>query len=183
MITQEQLGWLIAPRPRGTLVDALYPYLEPAMLEFEIDTPLRQAHFIAQTAWETDRYCALVEYASGDDYDTRTDLGNTAAYDGDGRKYKGRGIMMLTGAGNVGRCSDALFGDRRVLLDDPQLLSDDLELAVRSGAWFWWSNGLNRWADEDNIVKLTRKINGGRNGLEGRKTFYERAAYAYGLIS
>ena len=183
MITLEQLHWLIAPRPRNTLVDELYPHLEAAFEEFELDTPLRQAHFIAQTAWETDRYCALTEYASGDDYDSRVDLGNTPARDGDGRLYKGRGIMMLTGKANVGACSEALFGDRRVLLEDPFLLSDDFETAVRSGTWFWWANGLNRFADADDIVKVTRKINGGRNGLAGRQTYYERAAYAYGLRS
>jgi putative chitinase len=70
-----------------------------------------------------------------------------------------------------------------VLLEDPFLLSDDFETAVRSGTWFWWANGLNRFADADDIVKVTRKINGGRNGLAGRQTYYERAAYAYGLRS
>lgn len=183
MITLDQVRWMLAPTPKHTLIADLYPFLEAACEEFEIDTELRQAHFLAQTAWETDRFCALEEYASGDAYDTREDLGNTPERDGDGALYKGRGIMMLTGKSNVARCSAALFGDRNVLLDDPWLLSDDFETAVRSGAWFWFEHDLNRLADADDLRKITRKINGGTNGLDGRRRLYERAAYAYGLIS
>lgn len=181
MITLDQLKWVLAPLPRHSLVGSLYPYFEAAFEEFEIDTDLRQAHFVAQAAWETDRFCALEEYASGDDYDSRADLGNTPQIDGDGRLYKGRGILMLTGKRNVGLCSAALFGDRNILLDDPWLLCDDFETAVRSGAWYWFENNINQYADADDIRKVTKKINGGFNGLEGRRKLYERAAYAFGL--
>lgn len=183
MISLEQIRWMLAPTPRHTRIDELYPFFEPAFEEFDIDTPLRQAHFLAQAAWETDYFCALEEYASGHAYDTRTDLGNTPERDGDGALYKGRGVFMLTGAENVGRCSSALFGSSYVLLDNPWQLAEDPELAVRSGAWFWYDKDLNRFADADDIVKLTRRINGGRNGLDGRKVLYSRAAHAYGLWS
>lgn len=183
MISLEQVGWILAPTPARTLLADLYPFLEPAFEEFDIDSDLRQAHFLAQAAWETDRFTTLQEYASGDAYDTREDLGNTPERDGDGRRYNGKGIMMLTGKDNVARCSVALFGDRSVLLEDPWLLCDDFETAVRSGAWYWFENDLNRYADANDIRKVTRKINGGTNGLEGRRMLYDRAARAYGLIS
>lgn len=182
MISQAQLEWIVAPAPRRNLIADLYPHLQPAFDEFELDTALRQAHFLAQTAWETDRFCTLQEYASGDAYDSREDLGNTPERDGDGALYKGRGIMMLTGKSNYARCSAALFGDRSVLLDDPWLLSDDFELAVRSGAWFWFDRELNRYADANDVRRVTRIINGGTNGLEGRRMLLERTARAYGLI-
>lgn len=182
MITLEQIGWVLAPRPRHTRIADIYPHLWSECETFEIDSPLRQAHFLAQTAWETDRFCALEEYASGDAYDTRTDLGNTAAVDGDGRLFKGRGLMMLTGKRNYRLFSQFYYGDDTAV-KDPYLLADDVQAAVASACWFWAENDLNRLADADDIVKLTRKINGGRNGLEGRRQLFERAAYAFGLDS
>lgn len=183
MITLERLLWVIAPAPSDTRAEELYPFMETSFWEFGIDTPLRQSAFIAQTAYETDRYRALEEYASGDDYDTRADLGNTPEVDGDGRLYKGRGIMMLTGARNVGRCSTALCGSSRVLLDNPERLSEDPELAVKSAAWYWADRGLNRYADANDFQGLTQRINGGLNGYQGRMQLFKRATRAYDLWS
>ena len=183
MISLEQLLWVAKAKPEETYLEWLYPHFDGAFAEFGIDTPLRQVHFFAQTCWETDGFRALEEYASGDDYDDRIDLGNTPELDGDGRLYKGRGIIMCTGRTNYARCSKALFGDKDVLLDEPDLLSGDYATAVRSGGWYWEWKNLNQLADANDVVGLTRKINGGQNGLQGRLELTRRAAQAYGLRS
>lgn len=92
---------------------------------------------------------------------------------GDGWKYRGRGLIQITGRDNYAACSKALFGDDR-LLRNPELLEQP-EWACMSAAWFWDSRGLNSLADKGDIVGVTKKINGGTNGLEDRKALYEKA--------
>lgn len=160
-------------------MDDLYEHFEPTFWEFAIDTPLRQAAFFAQTAHESDRFCALEEYASGDAYDTRVDLGNTPEKDGDGRAYKGRGIIQITGKTNYKKCSLALLGTES-LLTKPQRLAEP-ELAVRSAGWYWSAKGLNKLADQADFEGLTRRINGGLNGYAERWRYYQRARRCYGI--
>lgn len=92
---------------------------------------------------------------------------------GDGWKYRGRGLIQITGRDNYAACSKALFGDDR-LLRNPELLEQP-EWACMSAAWFWDSRGLNSLADKGDIVGITKKINGGTNGLEDRKALYDKA--------
>lgn len=92
---------------------------------------------------------------------------------GDGWKYRGRGLIQITGRDNYAACSKALFGDDR-LLRNPELLEQP-EWACMSAAWFWDSRGLNSLAGKGDIVGVTKKINGGTNGLEDRKALYEKA--------
>jgi putative chitinase len=183
VISLEQLLWVAGTKAGETYLDWLYPHFDGAFAEFGIDTPLRQVHFLAQTCHETDGFRALEEYASGDAYDDRVDLGNTPEIDGDGRLYKGRGIIMCTGATNYARCSKALFGDKDVLLKDPDILAGDYASAVRCGGWYWEWKKLNQLADANDVVGLTRKINGGTNGLPHRMALTKRAAQAFGLRS
>ncbi|MCY1456917.1 hypothetical protein D9M71_741670 [compost metagenome] len=100
-------------------------------------------------------------------------LGNTPEADGDGQKYRGRGLIQITGHDNYLACSKALFGDDR-LLRTPELL-EQAEWAAKSAAWFWNSRNLNELADEKNFNQITRRINGGLNGLAERLAFYEAA--------
>lgn len=180
MISLAALRAVIAPVPSRSRVDDLYEHFEPAFWEFAIDTPLREAAFFAQTAYESDRYCALEEYASGDAYDTRVDLGNTPEKDGDGRAYKGRGIIQLTGKTNYRKCSLALLGTEE-LLAKPEKVATNLALAVRSAGWYWNAKGLNKLADQADFEGLTRRINGGLNGYADRWMFYQRARRVYGI--
>lgn len=143
-----------------------------AAAKFNINTALRMQHFIAQLAHESGSFVYTKELASGAAYDTgrlAISLGNTPEKDGDGQKYKGRGLIQITGRNNYKKCSLALFGDLR-LIENPSILEQP-EFAVASACWFWNSRGLNLVADTDNIVKITKIINGGSNGLNERKSF------------
>lgn len=100
-------------------------------------------------------------------------LGNTPEADGDGQRYRGRGLIQVTGHNNYLRCSLALFGDER-LLRTPELLELP-QWAAESAAWFWWVNGLNLLADKEQFNTITRRINGGLNGLEDRLQLWGRA--------
>ncbi len=151
-------------------------YLEKYMPFYGINTLLRKRHFLAQVAHESGSFRYVSELASGVAYDTGSKakmLGNTPEADGDGQKYRGRGLIQVTGKSNYKACSIALFGDTR-LMDKPELLEQP-EWAVKSACWFWWAHGLNRLADTDNIEAVTKRVNGGRNGLVSRKLYYEHA--------
>ena len=149
-------------------------YLDPlnqAMAEFGIDTPARQAGFLAQIAHESGSLKYTREIASGAAYEGRRDLGNTEP--GDGMRFKGRGLIQITGRHNYQICSLALYGDER-LLDKPWLLESVIG-ACRSAAWYWSAFGLNALADAGDIKRMTRRINGGLNGLADRQAYYARA--------
>lgn len=109
-------------------------------------------------------------------YDTgtlATRLGNTPEADGDGQKYRGRGLIQITGLTNYRDCSLGLFGDKR-LIDTPELLEQP-EWAALSAAWFWSTRGLNDLADLEDFAGITRKINGGLNGHAERVELWMRA--------
>lgn len=140
--------------------------LVAAMTEFGITTPARQASFIAQVGHESGQLQYVRELASGDAYEGRKDLGNTAP--GDGRRYKGRGLIQITGRANYAACGAALGLD---LLAQPELLEQPVN-ACRSAAWFWRTHGLNELADAGDQVKVTRRVNGGTNGLAERLALF-----------
>jgi len=147
-------------------------FLEPlkaAMVEFGIDTPLRQAAFLAQVGHESGQLRYVRELASGAAYEGRGDLGNVVA--GDGVRFKGRGLLQVTGRANYAACGVALRLD---LLSRPDLLEQPGN-ACRSAGWFWQSRGLNRLADAGDQERLTRRINGGVNGLAERLALYQTA--------
>ncbi|MDR0510919.1 MAG: hypothetical protein LBH06_07495 [Rikenellaceae bacterium] len=157
--------------------------LNGCMINYGMDTPLRQAAFIAQIGHESASLEHVREIASGAAYDTgrlAASLGNTEAKDGDGQKYKGRGLLQVTGKSNYVKCSRALFDDDR-LLDEPHLLEQP-RWAVESACWYWWMKGLNELADRQEFVLITRKINGGTNGLKDRTAIYERAKKVLGAV-
>ena len=143
--------------------------LNAAMAEFSIDTPLRRASFLAQVGHESGQLRYVRELASGAAYEGRADLGNVVA--GDGVRFKGRGLLQVTGRANYAACGVALGLD---LLAAPQLL-EQAAAACRSAGWFWQSRGLNRLADAGDQERLTRRINGGVNGLAERLALYQVA--------
>jgi putative chitinase len=144
-------------------VDFLNTYID----QYEINTPIRKQMFLAQIGHESGqlRYCE--EIASGEAYEGRKDLGNIQ--EGDGRRFKGRGFIQITGRSNYGTISRAFGLD---FITNPELLSTP-EWAVKSACWWWKTNNLNYIADSGDFKRVTRKINGGYNGLEDRLKLYE----------
>lgn len=172
MITSDDLR-AIYTRARARDIDELGPYLAAALIVYDIDTPLRITHFLAQVGHESGELRYREEIASGDAYDTRTDLGNTRARDGDGRVWKGRGLIQLTGAANYRRYAD--FKQRPDILARPESIATDPELCVDVAGWYWRRHDLNRWADADDLRAITRRINGGYNGLDDRRRLLDLA--------
>lgn len=160
------------------------PALNAVMQRWEIDSPRRITAFLAQIGHESGQLRYVKELGSDrylSRYDTGTlaqRLGNTPQADGDGQRYCGRGLIQITGRNNYHACSMALFGDER-LLDLPQLLEQP-QWACESAAWFWHSRGLNQLADRGEFNRITRHINGGLNGLEGRLQLWVRAREVLG---
>ena len=99
-------------------------------------------------------------------------MGNGPISSGDGWKFRGRGLIMITGKYNYAQCSEYLYGDENVLLDRPELLAEDKETALLSALWFWQKNNLENISD---IERVTRIINGGLNGLDDRIKRFELA--------
>lgn len=103
-------------------------------------------------------------------YANRMGNGDTAS--GDGYRYRGRGILQITGKNNYAACSKALYGDDR-LITKPEILTTH-DGALGSACWFWDKNKLNALADKGDVLAVTKIINGGTNGLEDRKARYNK---------
>lgn len=181
--------------------DKYHAALDAAMEEFSINTPKRQAMFLAQVMHESGKLAFVTENlnykaASLDavfpkyfknagrdatEYERQPEkianvvyanrMGNGDTESGDGYRFRGRGLIQLTGKDNYRACSEGLGQD---LVDDPSYLETP-EGACRSAAWFWDKNNLNESADAGDILTNTKRINGGTIGLDDRKHHYEEA--------
>jgi len=166
----------IAPRANPKLVDELAAAMAEILPGAGIDTPLRLAHFLAQAAHESDGFRTLVEHwgptAAQKGYEGRKDLGNVRR--GDGRLYRGRGIFQLTGRANY-----RVIGEKLGLpLEAEPVLAAEPHHAVRIAAEYWTSRKLNEAADADELRVITRRINGGLNGLADRQRYLTRGKLA-----
>ena len=171
MITLDQLNSIY--KEGSTLRNALFlPFLNQAAIEADLTTPQRLQMFLAQVGHESGQLRYVEELASGQAYEGRADLGNS--HPGDGVKYKGRGLIQVTGRDNYIACGLALD---LPLLDSPELLKQP-ENAARSAAWFWNYKQLNSYCDKGDFIGLTKRINGGTNGLADRQMLYDRAVQA-----
>lgn len=129
------------------------------------DRPLRLCHFIAQVAHESGGFRYMEEIASGSAYEGRADLGNVQP--GDGKLFKGRGPLQLTGRANY-----RLFG-RALGLDfesHPEIVALP-SVGLLVACHYWQMRGLNELADADDVVAITKRVNGGTNGLDARKAY------------
>ncbi|KQB54478.1 chitinase [Pseudomonas endophytica] len=170
-ITQQQLLQILPNS--GQVAGVFVPVLNAAMVRYQIIGPKRAAAFIAQIGHESGQLKYVREIwgptAAQAKYEGRKDLGNTVA--GDGSKYRGRGLIQITGRANYMACGEALSLD---LIKQPELLEKP-QHACLSAAWFWASKGLNTLADAGQFDKITQRINGGQNGAADRQTLYARA--------
>lgn len=105
-------------------------------------------------------------------------MGNGPESSGDGWKFRGRGILQVTGRVNYAACSQAIFGDDS-LLKEPDLLCVP-KYAILSACWYWQKNGLNTFCDKKDIVGMTKRINGGTNGLTDRTAHWNFALKVLG---
>jgi putative chitinase len=201
-ITQEQLGACIGNNP---YLDHWTDALNKILPDYGIDTPQRVAAFVAQAAHESGNFTALHEnlnyravtlrkvfpkyfptdemaaqYAQQPErianrvYANR--MGNGPESSGDGFRYCGRGLIQLTGQQNYQNFADSI----ETPLDQIPDFLQTFEGAVQSACWFWENNNLNQYADTDDILTMTKRINGGTIGLEDRKKHYEHAKHVFG---
>jgi putative chitinase len=203
LITHEQLCKFF----EDTEEDSLLPFVDAfntAFERFEINTPDRIAMFMAQVGHESGGLTTLEENLNykperltqifpkyfrdvdPNDYGRNPEkianrvyssrMGNGDEDSGDGYRFRGRGAIQLTGRHNYEACGNDLDVD---LTENPDYLTSP-EGAIMSAAWFWNSRDLNKWADEQDVLTVTKKINGGTIGLDERKSLYEEALEIFG---
>lgn len=175
--------------------------LNEILTKYEINTNLRVAAFLAQTGFESSQYNILqenlnysakgllltfpthfnkeqsIQYARQPEkianhvYANR--MGNGDETSGDGWKFRGRGLIMITGKDNYSSFSQDTYKDN-CIVDNPDLLISQGP-ALMGACWFWNKNNLNTLADQSNFTEITKKINGGLNGLPQREALYKTA--------
>ena len=197
--TVDQLQKII---PTNTNVDAWFTALNNNLAAYNIDTELRVAGFLSQCAHESgdfnhlhenlnysasallavwpshfssdtvDQYARNPEKIANCAYANR--MGNGDEASGDGWKFHGRGPIQITGKANYAAFSTFVYNDLRIL-DTPELLETDLDIAVQSACWFWESHSINQFADAGDVLNMTKRINGGTIGLPDRTARYNNA--------
>lgn len=157
-------------------------HIEHAMAVFDIDTPARQAAFLAQIGHESGGLRWIKELwgptPAQERYEGRSDLGNTQP--GDGFQYRGRGWLQITGRDNYRRAYQRLrgkFPDCPNFEANPDMVAT-ARWAALTAAEYWWNHACNKLADEGKFEQLTRIINGGMNGYADRLARYEDAKAA-----
>ena len=196
--TLEKFSTILINPQEKEWFDAIYEILP----KYDINTPERVAGFLAQTCHECLDYTVMEEnlyysakglqktfpkyfgsIAEANKYAKKPELiankvygnrmGNGPSTSGDGWKFRGRGPIQCTGKKNYIACSKFLFNDLR-LVTDPNLILKDKNIAIMSACWYWSINNLNRYCDKGDIVGMTKRINGGTNGLDNRKVRYTK---------
>lgn len=155
-------------------IQKFLPLFNALLPKYQVNTGLRIAHFLAQVGHESASFTYTEEIDSGKAYEGRVDLGNTKT--GDGVRFKGRGLIQLTGRNNYSHYGKyANLG----LLTKPneKIISNTPLYALDVSLWFWSQRRLNRFADKDDIRTITQRVNGGLNGFSDRKLYLSRAKY------
>lgn len=184
-ITTDQLHAMIPLATDKNIAKFLVP-LNNAMFEFNINTPLRIASFIAQISHESGSLHYVEEIADGSAYEYRKDLGNLrpealaiahSNHSTTGKWYKGHGLIQITGYDNHLACGIALQID---CVNNPKLLTESINSA-RSAAWFWKTHNCNTLADMGMFDKISRVVNGGTTGQESRRANYKLCCNVLGV--
>jgi len=170
MLTPTAKPWIIS-----SLTASFAPVVEPYGI---LASPRRLCHFLAQAAHESAGFRTLEEFGGAtywSRYEGRADLGNTI--NGDGVRYHGRGIFQLTGRANY----RSMGGKISVGLEDEPHLAAEGDVSLRTACEYWKSRRLDVPADSNDIREVTRRINGGFNGLADRQTYFRRAWSIWGV--
>jgi putative chitinase len=202
-LTKEQLKQLL---PKNPYIDQWHKALSQLLPDYEINTPQRIAAFIAQCAHESGgfvfltenlnykaesllklfgKYFKTLDEAKG--YERKPEMianriyanrmGNGDEASGDGYKYRGRGLIQLTGKTNYTWFAASL----EISPEEAAEYTQTFEGAAQSACWFWETNKLNQWADTGDILTMTKRINGGTIGLEDRIKHYKHALHVLGV--
>jgi putative chitinase len=173
----------VAPRFSGAkaqaqarIVGAISGVLAPTLENYDINTKLRIAHFMGQVTHECAGFRTTEEFASGEAYEGRTDLGNINP--GDGKRYKGRGLIQLTGRANYRKFGELLD---LPLENNPEIAAEPVT-SLKIACEYWKSRKINAAADRDDLIKATKLVNGGLNGLEDRRKYLQKAKVALANI-
>jgi putative chitinase len=201
-LTKEQLKQLL---PKNPYIDQWHHALSQLLPDYEINTPQRIAAFMAQCAHESGNFLFLQENlnykaaslrkifgkyftddATAQAYEKKPEkianriyasrMGNADESSGDGYRYRGRGLIQVTGKTNYTWFAASL----QITPEEAAEYMQTFEGAAQSACWFWETNNLNQWADKGDIVTLTKKINGGTIGLDDRIKHYEHALHVFG---
>jgi len=175
-IIKDLLTWATTT-PTDSVINIYTPALAFELPRYDITSRVRICHFLAQILHESGELRYTEELASGADYEGRKDLGNI--YPGDGIKYKGRGLIQLTGRFNYRDAGQALGYDYE---SNPYLVAQ-LPHSLLVSCWFWQSRGLNVLADKGDLAGITLRINGGYNGFNNRWRYLNRLMTRWDLIS
>src|SRR6516165_700735 len=158
-----------AAERQAEIINGISLEMLAVLADFEITNALRIAHFLAQICHESAGLRTTEEFADGGAYEGRADLGNVEP--GDGRRFKGRGLLQLTGRSNYKIYGDALGID---LIENPEQASDPVT-SLKIACLYWKRHDINPLCDADDLRAVTRKVNGGLNGLDSRADFLAKA--------
>ena len=196
IISQDQLAQII---PGNPYIEHWYKALSEALPDYDINSPQRIASFLAQCGHESGGFTAIKENlnykaeslvrvwpryfntGNANDYAHNQEkianrayanrMGNGDEASGDGYRFCGRGLIQLTGRSNYQAFADSIQEDINNL---PDYLAT-FEGCVQSACWFWEANNLNQYADNYDLLTMTKKINGGTLGLDDRTARYKKA--------
>ncbi|URI06466.1 peptidoglycan-binding protein [Aquincola tertiaricarbonis] len=157
---------------QNAIITAVGEVLATTLDGYAINTRLRIAHFLGQTCHESAGFRTTEEFASGEAYEGRRDLGNLQP--GDGVRYKGRGLLQLTGRANYREVGE-LIGVK--LEEQPERAAEPV-LSLKIACEYWKRRNINALCDADDVVAVTRAVNGGTNGLDDRRLSTGRAKAA-----
>ena len=206
LVSKEKLAEIM-PKASSADLEKYFIAINEGLAKYGINTPLRIAHFIAQVAHESgsfkyssenlnysakalrgvfgkyfptddlaNEYARQKEKIANRVYGGR--MGNGDEGSGDGWRFRGRGLIQLTGKENYQNCARAIGIN---IDEDPDQLASDPKAAVFAAGWFWDSRKLNRYADNDDVLTVTKRINGGTHGLDDRKAYLARAKRAFNI--
>jgi len=205
-VTAAQLTQIM-PKAKAENIAKYSPALNRQMAKYEINSPMRVAHFIAQIAHESGSFnyssenlnysASALRAVFGKYYPTdeaaqehhrqpekianrvyANRMGNGDEASGHGWRYRGRGLIQLTGTENYTNCGKGIGLD---LIGNPDQLATDADAAVAASGWFWDMRGLNAYADKDDVLTITKRINGGTNGLDDREAYLAKAKAVLGV--
>lgn len=173
----------VAPRFSGAKAEAqsrivgeISGVFSPTLDSYDINTKKRIAHFMGQVTHECAGFRTTEEFASGIAYEGREDLGNIRA--GDGKRYKGRGLIQLTGRANYRKIGKIL---NLPLEESPELAAEPVT-SLKIACEYWNTRNINTAADRDDLIRATKLVNGGLNGLDDRRKYLQKAKTALANI-